>query len=214
MNYTTATPRPGSSWADTIAHITAAEAATLVADHFTGVFLYAETATQDDVDNALEAGLLVAFVMYSPSPGYQPSATLGTQMATAACAALKKLLIPATISLFIDLESMGGVAADKIAHANAAADAIMSEGFTPGGYIGSGVLLTSAQLYALHVVRYWKSGSRVEDATGALAEPACGWCAIQGIPFNYQVPGGGPEVDVDTVWQDYRGRSVIACKAA
>ena len=214
MNYTTATPAPGSRWADTIAHITAAEAAALVADKFTGVFLYAETVTQADIDNALGAGLDVAFVMYSPSPGYQPSAQLGTQMATAACAALKKLSIPATVCLFVDLETMGGAPTDKIAHANAAADVIAAQGFTPGGYIGAGVGLTSAQLFALHVVRYWKSGSRVEDATGALAEPACGWCVVQGMPFDYQVPGGGPEVDLDVVWQDYKGRSVIALRAA
>jgi hypothetical protein len=213
MNYTTVTPTPGSRWADTIAHITLAGAQALKTAAFTGVFLYAETVTQDDVDNALVSGLEVAFVMYSPDPGYQPSAALGTQMASSACAALKKLNIPAGVSLFVDLESMGGVAADKVAHANAAGDGITSGGFLAGAYIGAGVGLTSLELYHLHVVRYWKSGSVVYDRNGQLAEPACGWCAVQGMPFDFQV-SGGPEVDLDVIWQDYGGRSVIAVKLA
>ena len=214
MNYTTCTPKPGRSWGDTISHITALEASAMVADGFAGVFLYAETVTQADVDNALGAGLMVAFVMYSPSPGYQPSAQLGAQMALNACVALKKLNMPTGISLFIDLESMGGTPADKIAHANAAADTIVAQGLLAGGYIGAGVGLTSVQLFDLHVTLYWKSGSIVESAPGVLAEPECGWAVVQGMPFDYQVPNGGPEVDLDVVWQDYRGRSIVAVRAA
>lgn len=214
MNYASCTPTPCGRWADTISHISAVEASALVADKFMGVFLYAETVTQADINNALGAGLQVAFVMYSPSPGYQPSAQLGAQMALNACVALKKLNMPVGISLFIDLESMGGVAADKIAHANAAADAIVAQGLFAGGYIGAGVGLTSLELYALHVTLYWKSGSIVLDRNGQHAEPGCGWAVVQGMPFDYQVPAGGPEVDLDVVWQDYRGRSVHAVRAA
>ena len=213
MNYATRDPKPRSKFADTISHITAPEAVALKADGFDGIFLYAETATQADIDNALGAGLLVAFVMYSPTPGYQPSATLGAEMATSACAHLKTLNVPAGVSLFVDLESMGGAPADKIAHANAAADVIAAQGFLPGAYIGAGVGLTSMELYRLHVVRYWKSGSMVLDRNGQYAEPGCGWCVVQGMPFNQQVPGG-PEVDVDAVWQDYRGRTIKALCAA
>jgi hypothetical protein len=211
MNYETYTPTPGSKWCDTIAHITAGDASALAAAKFEGVFLYAETATQADIDNALAAGLGVAFVMYSPNPGYQPSASLGQQMAAAACARLKSLSIPGGVSLFVDLETMGGQPADKIAHANAAGDIITAQGFLAGAYIGSGVGLTSLELYDLHVVRYWHSCSRILDRNGELAEPACGWCTLQGNPTNYRVPGG-PEVDVDVVWQDYEGRSIVAIK--
>jgi hypothetical protein len=214
MNYSVATPTPGSRWADTISHITATEAAALVADKFTGVFLYAEQVTQSDIDLALSAGLQVAFVMFSPAPGYQPSAALGASMATVACQKLRALNLPAGLTLFIDLESMGGLPADKIAHANAAAAVIVKMGFIAGGYIGAGVGLTSAELYALLVTLYWKSGSIVLDRNGQHAEPGCGWAVVQGMPFDYKVPGGGPEVDLDVVWEDYRGRTVVVLRAA
>lgn len=214
MNYATIDPKPRSKYADTVAHISATEAHALRADGFDGIFLYAEQVTQADIDNALGAGLQVAFVMFSPTPGYQPSAQLGAQMATSACAHLKSLSVPAGVSLFIDLESMGGVAADKIAHANAAADVIAAQGFLPGAYVGAGVGLTSVELYALRVVRYWKSGSKVLDRNGQYAEPGCGWCVVQGMPFNQQIPNGGPLVDIDAVWQDYRGRTIKALCAA
>jgi len=93
--------------------------------------------------------------------------------------------------------------ANLIAQINAWATNIAVARFQPGLYVGANALLTSAELYALQVVRYWKGMSRLVDRNGNIAEPSCGWCLSQ---FYKTVTLAGTQVDVDAIGYDYQDR--------
>jgi hypothetical protein len=199
----------GSKFADCYAGPTsAAQAKALVTEDGVDVILRYEDMGADELAWLLDAGLLVGLVITSPPPGYQPSASLGQSKYQAAVEHFVGLDVPETISMIADFETMGGESTDRIAYANAAAAVIASARFDPAGYIGSGVGLTSAELFALAVNRYLKSLSRVTDTTGALAEPACGWVGYQQYPGN-QRSKSGVLVDFGILGTDYEERSLI-----
>jgi hypothetical protein len=83
---------------------------------------------------------------------------------------------------------------------NAWARAVQAAGFVAGLYVGEGCPLTSAELYALAVTRYWKSPSTILDRNGQLAQPACSWCVYQLNPLNTQL--AGIRVDLDIIQED------------
>jgi hypothetical protein len=114
--------------------------------------------------------------------------------------------LPSGGTVWLDVE---GTAAfntpptELIAIINAWADAVAGAGFMPGLYVGVPQPLTSAELFALHVVRYWRGQGSIRDRFNALAEPACGWSMLQCYPQHMR---GGVLVDDDMVQEDYRGR--------
>ncbi len=110
---------------------------------------------------------------------------------------------PAGVTVWLDLEGPGGTAADITAWVNAWAHEVKAAGYDAGLYVGYGTQLTSHELYALAVDRYWHSVSRVTDSANALAEPTCGWCMYQ---LNPSVMRCATWVDVDVVQEDYQGR--------
>jgi hypothetical protein len=122
-------------------------------------------------------------------------------------AQLHALGIPAGATVFLDLEGLAAFKSDPlllIAKVNAWADAISAAGYMPGLYAGVPQPLTSGELYALRVQRYWRGQGSVRDRSNALAEPAgCGWCMTQMFP---SVTRGGVLVDCNMVGQDYKGR--------
>jgi hypothetical protein len=126
----------------------------------------------------------------------------------------KALGVPAGVVLWLDVEGLSATMAiaDLIAKLNAWADAVLAAGWVPGLYVADRCLLTSAELYALRVVRYWKGAARIVDRFGMLAEPACGWCLWQFVPANDAF--GGTRVDYDASAQDYKGRAPVAIVAA
>lgn len=127
-------------------------------------------------------------------------------------AQLRALGIPAGTSVWLDLEGLAAFRSDPVALAekvNAWADKIKANGWQPCLYVGAPQPFTSAELYALHVVRYWKGLGRCVDRFGKLAEPTCGWCMIQ--QFHGQKSGmlwkdTGVFVDTNGVECDYQGR--------
>lgn len=133
-----------------------------------------------------------------------------------AVAELQALAFPQGLTAFLDVEGVVSSSAALIASINQWATAILAAGYVPGLYVGAGALLTSAELYALKVERYWKGISRVEDRNGALAEPLCGWAMIQRFPGDQVFKSSddvppvlyGLEVDVSVVGTDYRGREL------
>jgi hypothetical protein len=86
---------------------------------------------------------------------------------------------------------------------NAWADAVSGAGWMPGLYVGAPQPLSSDELFALRVVRYWHGQGRCVDRSGLLAEPTCGWVMSQMYPSAVR---GGVLVDVNVIGQDYRGR--------
>lgn len=122
-------------------------------------------------------------------------------------AQLAALGLPKGTTVFLDLEGMAAYKtnpAELIAKVNAWADAVTSAGYVAGLYVGVPQPLTSEELYALRVQRYWRGQGSVRDRNNALAEPSgCGWCMTQMYPSHFR---GGVWVDVNMVGQDYKGR--------
>lgn len=122
-------------------------------------------------------------------------------------AQLKTLGIPTGTTVWLDMEGLKAFHSDPptlIATINAWADGIAAAGWMPGLYVGAPQPLTSAELHALHVVRYWKGQGRCVDRSNALAEPTNGWCMTQMWPSVSWA--GGILVDANIVGQDYRSR--------
>ncbi len=121
-------------------------------------------------------------------------------------AQLLSLGIPPGTSVWLDLEGLKAYHTDPIkliAMIDAWADSIAEKGWMPCLYVGAPQPLTSGELHALHVVRYWKGQGRCVDRKGALAEPTNGWCMTQMYP---SVTRGGVFVDGNMVGQDHKGR--------
>jgi len=120
---------------------------------------------------------------------------------------LKTLGIPAGTSVWLDLEGMKAFRSDPLALVNKIntwADAIAEGGWMPCLYVGSPQPLTSRELWALRVKRYWRGQGRIVDRNNALAEPwNCGWCMTQMFP---SVTWGGVLVDANIIGQDYLAR--------
>jgi hypothetical protein len=110
---------------------------------------------------------------------------------------------PPGVSIAIDFEApMAG--GDVAAHI----DAMTIEIRGPYGavlYVGEPQPLPSHELFTLLPQPYWKGAGRLVDATGALAEPDCGWAAFQLSPLE-RAELAGKKVDVDVTQTDYRGR--------
>lgn len=191
--------------ADSYEPLSQADAIALKAAGIEAIARY-ENITAEELQILLNTGLAVFFVITSPANGYTPTIMLGRQKHQAAAAHFYNLGIPVTTSVFVDLESMGGIYADQMAYAHAACDAL--HGFTVGIYAGCGLAMTGKELYSIpSATRYWKSGSRVTDRYGNISEPDCGWACIQDPRFNQDI--GGHKYDFDYLGSDYKGRSVI-----
>ena len=124
------------------------------------------------------------------------------------------LAIPKGTHLWLDVEGLAATTniPTLISEINHWADVVKLSGWLPGGYFADRTLLTSIELYQLHVVGYWRGAARIVDRFGALAEPSCGWMLEQLTPANH--PFGGTLIDFDVSRTDFRGRQAIAIAAA
>ncbi|HXZ08660.1 MAG TPA: glycoside hydrolase domain-containing protein [Paraburkholderia sp.] len=119
-------------------------------------------------------------------------------------AELRALGLPAGCTVWLDVESVTALTSTQLQTViNSWTDTVAAAGYMPGLYVGEGCGLTSDELYALHVVRYWKSPSTILDDSGQLAQPTCGYCMYQLWPT---VTWGGVAVDLDFVQEDTQGR--------
>lgn len=130
-------------------------------------------------------------------------------------AQLTALGIPPGCTVWLDLEGMKAFKTppqELAAKINRWADKIAMGGWMPGLYVGSPQPFTSAELYSLHVVRYWCGLGRCSDRNGNLAEPSCGWCVIQqfhGEKLGMMWKDTGVFVDTNGIAKDYRGRAPV-----
>ena len=147
---------------------------------------YLGSLTPVELTDILAAGMMVSPVTYADQ--FDGAASV---------AELRALGIPLGVTVWLDVEGVGTmVPAIVIAKINTWAYAVSSAGYQPGLYVGANGVLSAAELYALNVVRYWRSMSLVP-------EPACGFCMTQLQPTTMI---DGVSVDVDVVGHDYRGR--------
>jgi hypothetical protein len=185
--------RVGARGTDSVQEV--AEPAALKAAGVDFCVRYLHSATSAEVANIVAAGL-----------AFMPVTFAGAYDGTDAAAQCKALGLPAGCTAFLDLEGQKAWAMDPaelMAKINAWADAVAAGGFMPGLYCGVPQPLTSAELYSVRVVRYWRGQGRITDRTGALAEPNCGWCMTQTYPSAFWA---GVWADADFVGQDYSGR--------
>ena len=187
---------------DTIATITAADAAAFKAAGFSFVVRYLGAVTVSEVDTILAAGLAFMPVGYSRKVGWLPTSALGDQDGALAVARAKLLGLPSSVTVWCDLEGMSGTAANTIAYAEAWGERIEAAGYAAGVYVGASIPLNSTQLYALNnITAYWHSCSEVPDVS------ECGYTMIQLTPPDLVVCG--VEVDVDVIQEDRMGRLPI-----
>lgn len=116
--------------------------------------------------------------------------------------ALRSLNWPAGATVWLDVEGCTETPIELAGKVNLWSHSVDAASFDPGMYVGAKSLLTSAQLYALAVDRYWHACSRLTDVAGTAQEPARGFCMRQLRPYNTQV--AGVVVDVNVVEADYR----------
>ncbi len=127
-------------------------------------------------------------------------------------AQLRALNIPLGTSVWLDLEGMDAwnmEPAKLSGLINRWATDIAKSGWMPCLYVGAPQPLTSADLYALKVVRYWLGIGRCIDKTGKDSYPSCGWCMRQdwhnqGLGMMWK--DTGVFVDTNAIQSDHRGR--------
>ncbi|MHB8330770.1 MAG: glycoside hydrolase family 25 domain-containing protein [Acidiferrobacteraceae bacterium] len=173
---------------------------------------YGTTVTAAEIAALHAEGLGVGFVSFGRQADF--SARAGAADAAAILTHLRSQGVAYTgATVGLDLETpRGATIADLLAYERGFAGVVVNNGCTSGVYLGAGLGMTSAELYSMSATRYWKSGSRIVDLTGAAAEPACGYCLTQVLPFDQ--PCGGAEVDYDFAGADFEGREWIALWAA
>jgi hypothetical protein len=172
---------------------------------FKWVGRYLNNLTEAERDRIFAAGL--GILPYTEAMTGEPlsavqGAAYGARMADAAAA----LATPPTVHVAIDLElpAAGSRVAD---HVNAFSRVLENARFGAALYVGAPQPLTSVELFHLIPNRYIKGGGRIVDAGGALAEPTCGWCAIQLEPLDlFEL--GDVRVDVAISKLDYEGRAL------
>lgn len=194
----------GARGFDTVSKITRDSAAALVAAGMNFGCRYLgdgpNSLTSEEIDAMIGAGLAVSPVTYGGD--FDP---------IAAVARAQRIGLPKATTIWLDVEGQTGDADALIAKINGWASVVRKAWYDPGIYVGADALLTSAELFALDVDRYWKSMSRVEDRNGLLAEPRCGWCMTQFYPSAWVA---GVWVDFDAIGKDYKNRLPTWCAAA
>lgn len=171
---------------DTLATLTPPDFARLAASGIAWRAGYIDHVTPAELTAQLAAGILFSPVTYAleldPLHTVERLAALG---------------IPDGVTVWLDIEGTGLVAATLIAKINAWAKAVQVAGRQAGLYVGAGIPLDKNQLYALAVTRYGHSGSNVPEVDRR------GYCWRQLRPLG--VIDAGIVLDAGIVEPDYKG---------
>lgn len=163
---------------------------------------YLENVTRDEAfDITTRLGALLGLVTYAEDFD-----------AMAHVAKLKALGYPSGCTVFLDIEGVTVDTPTLVSKINNWGSIIRHAGWDPGLYHGPGALLTSDELSALIVDRYWHGNARCLDRAGREAAPRQGYCMHQLRPGNAgrgQTMVGIPiglKIDCDVVTMDYLDR--------
>jgi len=164
---------------------------------------YGRSVTPAEIDAAMSSGLWLGFLTYGRQSDF--STATGVEDARALLDQVHGVLgVPSGITLGLDLETPRGATLDELRAYEAGFAQTVVPVNSSGVYVGAGLGMTSRELYALASTRYYKAGSRIVDAAGNAAEPACGWCLMQGYPLDQSF--AGTRIDYDFAQHDFRGR--------
>ena len=156
-----------------------------------------EDIDRNELEDLTNAGLQVLLFQHVRQPGWHPSASRGELDAMEAVQHAKELDGPENYHIVLDLEGVSGSSDDTFAHATEWCQYVCSNDLKAAIYVGFGVPLTSAQLYAIqHANQYIRGGSvRLEVDTR-------GYSVKQFYP---QVTICGVTIDVDIMLGDQLG---------
>lgn len=186
----------GARGVDTYSTVTRDQAAWLAQDGFEFVVRYLGNLSPAERDVILGEGLALGIVTFAKEWN-----------GLTALQHLSSLALPAGATVFLDVEDVNLSSETLVGVIEAWARVVSGAGFDPGGYFGAKCLLTSEEMYALSLRKYWHSCSRVVDRNGKEAGPQCGWAMRQLYPPNVDLPCG-LRVDLDVLEEDYSGRRV------
>jgi|SRR5271157_5909624 len=196
------TPLPGAVGFDTDENVTGF----LLPGAF--VIRYLEAVTEAECQYILSAGKALGLCTFAEDFD-----------GVAHAAKLASLGYPKGCTVFLDVE---GVTLDPVVliqRIDTWAHTIRAQGYDPGKYHGPQSLLTSRELTALAVDRYWKGAGRTVDRYDVEAAPYSGYCVFQLTNDSktgdtaLDIPRG-LVVDVDAVRRDFQGRLPMWARAA
>jgi len=125
--------------------------------------------TRAEAMDILNAGLALSAVQRANSPGWLPSAALGTQDGNDAIDYAQNTLgLPAAMILWCDLEVVDEHAGSDVvlAYGQAWYTVVKAAGYIPGLYVGADINLTDQQLYNdFSFQHYWKAYNGQDVAT-------------------------------------------------
>ncbi len=186
----------GARGIDSVELVTSPDAARRVREAQTDFVLqYLGTVTAAVVQNVTGAGL-----------GFMPVTYADKFDGAAAVRELALLGIPPRVTCWLDVEGVASTDARTLIELiDGWGGLVDGAGYEAGIYVGPGCPLTSLELYhSLKTIkRYWRSGAKIIDRNGQLAEPSCGFCMSQLYP---SVTWGGIWSDLDIVQEDFLGR--------
>jgi Domain of unknown function (DUF1906) len=177
------------------------------------VMRYASVVTASEIAACHAAGLGVGLVSFGRQQNFSSATGVGDATAIVNHLRSQGVTLGSELTIGLDLETpTGATIASVLEYEHSFAGIITATGCTSGVYVGAGLGMTSEQLFSMAATRYWKSGSRIVDLAGEAAEPKCGYCLTQVLPFDQML--GGAAVDYDFAGQDFFGRSWHALYAA
>jgi hypothetical protein len=158
--------------------------------------------TNTEALNILNAGLALMPVQHVSPAGWAPNTNLGTVYGNYAATYASQIVgLPQGINIWCDLEEVapGSLAADVIAYCQAWYYAVHTAGYTPGLYVGWGIVLTDDQLNNdTSFQHYWRAYNGQEVATR-------GYQLIQGTEKSLN----GFTFDPDTTQNDNLGDAAL-----
>lgn len=154
--------------------------------------------TYEEALAILQGGLALMPVQHVSSPGWTPSAQLGTTFGNNAANNAISVGFPTQMNVWLDLEGINSStpAEDVIAYCNAWYNAVASAGYIPGLYVGANCILDSQQLYDLSFQHYWQSESTV---------PPVAVRSYQMVQSFVAEPVNGIGIDQDITYIDNEG---------
>lgn len=152
---------------------------------------YLDQLTAQEIEAQLEAGLGLWLIGFAKQFD-------GKHLVARA----KLLGIPIGATIAFDVEAITDDVPTLISKANACTSDIQNAGYLAMAYFGMPQPLTSDEMSALLVSRYWRAGSRIRDRFGKIAAPERGWCCLQKAP---QYALHGVTIDDDRIIADYHG---------
>ncbi|MDF2430777.1 MAG: hypothetical protein JWP44_408 [Mucilaginibacter sp.] len=125
--------------------------------------------TNAEALDILNAGLALMAVQHVALPGWVPNTNLGTVYGNYAASYANQVVgLPHGMNIWCDLEEVARhtAAADVVAYCQAWYYAVHTAGYTPGLYVGYGVILTDQQLYNdTSFQHYWRAYNGPQVAT-------------------------------------------------